>query len=208
MTSLRSKTIRRAAAMPEGSPEREALLKVLAASGALARLEAAVAAVATELGRDFRVFVQVSRSGGTIKILEGRRDVGNISAMSVHLTNREKDDFAMEQAGAGIPRPTRRRRRAAAYGRSECLGDFAALREQRSSVEDLWFVGHVILEPVLRGRGLGKLLYAELIAQAARHKAAVGPGGCDDEPTSGDAFRVWKSLVRQFPHVGYVVWGG
>jgi integrase len=68
----------------------------------------------------------------------------------------------------------------APYDRADCLTDYAYVSEN----EDV----------------------RVLLSLAAAHGAALAPGACFGEPTSESAYRVWRSLKRDYPHRGYVLW--
>jgi hypothetical protein len=170
-----------------------------------AELDQVVAQIAEELDRDFKVFRKDSPKGGVVKILEGRRAVGWVYATDLHMTSQEKDDHAMEQVRSGIPPLPRRRR--ASYTTSQCRTDFDTLTSKHPQIQNLWFIGHTMLDVELRRRGLGNLFYAEIIQMATKHRAAIGPGVCAGEPTKPAAFRVWNSIRRRYPHEGFLVWG-
>lgn len=179
------------------------------ASAYVSLVEKRVAEVSANTNRALRVFAESSAKGGTIKIIEGRSTVGHVSAASMDLRGEALTEFFMAQAQAGIPRPTRGRRRLVAnYGQEQCGKDFHALQQKYSSVTGMWFVGGSHLDSDLRGTGLGKVMYAAIVMQAAGHGCAVSPDVCKGERTSPDAYRVWRSLIRHFPSVGFVVWGG
>jgi len=76
----------------------------------------------------------------------------------------------------------------------------------------LWAVGSSQVDQGFRGLGYGKMLYEALIEdigrQAGVRGAFVGADECAAGSTSKDAQRVWKSLARDYPSSGNVVYVG
>lgn len=200
MPNLKQELIRLGNVRPDLRPHLKPLLDKLASG----RLEDAVKQINQETGRQLTVFEKADSRGAIIKILEGRNEVGFLSAADVRISTRELDEIWMEHARAGKPRPSRRR---ASYTRTECLEDFVQLQEKYPAIQKLWAVGYARLDEELRGKGIGKLLYKRLLALGVPHKAAFAPGICFGEETSPSALRVWKSLAREYPSVNYVLWG-
>jgi len=88
----------------------------------------------------------------------------------------------------------------------QCEQDWRALSDEVGHRLALWYVGTTFLPPELRGYGLGRLLYEQLLIVAARRRAAIVPDRCGTfGTTSKDAMRVWERLVQAHPHRGYVV---
>ena len=89
----------------------------------------------------------------------------------------------------------------------ECEDDWKGLaRRVGYSRLKLWFVGSTWLPPQLRGFGLGRLVYEQLLITAARRDAAIAPDRCGPfGSTSKAAMRVWDRLVAVHPHQGYVI---
>jgi len=89
----------------------------------------------------------------------------------------------------------------------DCARDFRALkRKLRRPGLTLWAAGQTWLPAEMRGRGLGRLLYEQILVMAARRGAAVAPDACrPGGSTSDEAMRVWRRLAATHPHEGFVV---
>ena len=61
----------------------------------------------------------------------------------------------------------------------------------------LWVVrGSELYDTKLRGRGLGRSIYRDLLRQVSSRGGWLAPGRCSGSVTSADAQRVWRSLRR------------
>jgi len=92
------------------------------------------------------------------------------------------------------------------YGEPGRLPDFPTLGPL------LFAVGNAQVDEAFRGFGHGKKLYKALIEevgkQAGDRGAFVGADECAAGSTSKDAQRVWRSLSRDYPSSGNVVYVG
>lgn len=156
---------------------------------------------------DLTVAGKHSRRGATIKIIRGRKEVGYVTTADLFDAASMRDHF-MEMAAVGLPVPTRGGRPIrASYDKDACMADLRILSKRVGKDMGLWYVGGSWLNELLRGIGLGRLLYYEMAKIAAMYGNALAPDVCADEKTSPAAFRVWDSLRRDLPNEGYVFWG-
>tara|TARA_Y100000296_G_C5097082_1_gene217954 strand:- start:12 stop:509 length:498 start_codon:yes stop_codon:yes gene_type:complete len=102
-----------------------------------------------------------------------------------------------------------------------CADDVEKLKAQGYDYEDprwpslgpqLFAVGNSEIDQAFRGQGWGKKMYKVLIdaigKKAGDRGAFVGADECAAGSTSKDAQRVWKSLARDYPSSGNVVYVG
>ena len=77
---------------------------------------------------------------------------------------------------------------------------------------NLWAVGNSQVDQEFRGLGYGKMLYEKLIEeignQSSSRGAFVGADMCTGGSTSKGALGVWRSLARDYPSSGNVVYVG
>ena len=91
---------------------------------------------------------------------------------------------------------------------ARCADDLDTLERSYGQAPVIEVASSSIRYALLRGKGLGRKLYDGLIADLrTQHPAGfyLVPNRCGIGDTSPDADRVWASLYRSYPHLGYVL---
>lgn len=104
---------------------------------------------------------------------------------------------------------------------NRCASAMKKLKAQTGApIRGLMHVASVEFDKDIRGLGLARALYRDLVLLAARHGLAAGPGACYAEEarwfhrgsTTPKANRIWNDLSLEFPHATlrnrFILWGG
>jgi hypothetical protein len=104
---------------------------------------------------------------------------------------------------------------------NRCASAMKKLKAQTGApIRGLMHVASVEFDKDIRGLGLARVLYRDLVLSAARHGLAAGPGACYAEEgrwrfrgsTKPKANQIWEDLSLEFPHATlrnrFILWGG